>query len=383
MFSLPLRLLLCCLFLILICLVVAPLASDRLPINTPEIVMPVLEPEIVDPIHTVVTTAIPAASTITQQKDSIIDQYLKNENFNGTVLIGSQGNIILKKAYGMANYNKEIVNQIDTKFLVGSITKSFTAMLVMQLEEKGSLNLDDPISKFLPEYPNGNKITIHHLLTHTSGLPYYYSYNYDTPILKVINRIGEIPLLFEPGNRFSYSSPGYLILAYIIEKITGKPYEDVLDENIFQVAGMDNSGYFHRKTPDIKIAIGKNNYGTTMDLGGSIQLTHGSGSLYSTIEDMYLWDRALYTDILVSSETLKKIFKPYVSVNSYDFYGYGWLISDNGKLVSHSGHISGGGIGIISRFIEEDTVIILLSNIEAEDPEMVDRISRKIKLLLS
>jgi CubicO group peptidase (beta-lactamase class C family) len=192
------------------------------------------------------------SQTKVEKIETLLNQYYKFQEFNGSVLVAEEGQVIYKKGFGLSNMEWNIPNTPDTKFRLGSITKQFTAMLVMQLVEEGKLKLNIPITNYIPEYPknSGNKITIHHLLTHTSGIPNYTSLpgfgdivrDPETP-LDLIKTFWELPLEFEPGARFQYSNSGYIVLGYILEKVTGKSYQDLLKEKIFDPTGMKNSGY--------------------------------------------------------------------------------------------------------------------------------------------
>ena len=242
-------------------------------------------------------------------------------------------------------------------------------MAIMQLQEKGLLSVADPIKKYLPDYPNGEKITIHHLLTHTSGIPnltdfpdFLETMMIPSPVEKTIERFKNKPLEFEPGEKFSYSNSGYVLLGYLIEEISGKSYEAFLNENIFQPLNMTNSGYDHNST------ILKNRAsGYALGVDGLINASYidmslpiGGGALYSNVEDLYLWDRALYTEKLVSKNTLEKMFTPFK-----ENYAYGWSITElfNRKRISHSGGINGFAANI-SRYVDDDVCIIVLSNFE-------------------
>ncbi len=189
-----------------------------------------------------------------------LDNYLNAAHelwgFNGSVLVAWNGRVILSKGYGMADNTFNIPNTPQTKFFIGSITKQFTAACIMILIERNLLKLDDPIIMYLPDYPrpNGDKITIRHLLTHTSGIPDYT--NFPEVILKrtqplsteyLIDLFKNWPLEFEPGSKFSYSNSGYLLLGEIIEKISGQSYEAFLEHEILKPLGMNDSGYARRE----------------------------------------------------------------------------------------------------------------------------------------
>lgn len=317
--------------------------------------------------------------TKAEKIDKLVAMYAEYGQFNGSVLVSEKGNVIYKNGFGFANMEWNIPNQADTKFRLGSITKQFTAMAVMQLVEQGKLKLDVPISTYLPDYPkkNADIITVHHLLCHSSGIPNYTTrnfiekYNRDpytpTTFLKFF---ADSTLDFKPGEKFSYSNSGYFLLGVIIEKVTGKPYEQVLQENIFTPLHMNNTGYDHSNTilKNRAAAYEKNgrNYVNANYLDMSIP--YAAGSLYSTVEDLYLWDQALYTDQLLKKENKDMLFKKQMEM-SRGYYGYGWIMNDmpigNTKelvqTIGHSGGINGFRT-MLTRFPADKSMIILLNN---------------------
>ncbi len=273
-----------------------------------------------------------------------------------------------------------IPNTADTKFRVGSVTKQFTAMLIMQLVEEGKLKLDAPVTTYIPDYPKdkGDKITIHHLLTHTSGIHNYTDLPTFGDIMRnpespedLVKSFWDLPLDFEPGAKFNYSNSGYILLGYIIEKVTGKSYEDVLKEKIFEPLGMKNSGYDH--TADIipKRASGYEKAGSDYFNAQYIDMTvpYSAGSIYSTVENLYLWDQALYTDKLLSKKYMNKIFTPYAKPPFADSYGYGWglikkhldNVDDSLNIITHGGTINGFN-SLILRITNSKDLIVLLNN---------------------
>jgi len=309
-------------------------------------------------------------SQTTHEAEKYIDALVKKNLFSGSVLVAYKNKIILKKGYGKAIYEFDIDNNPNTKFRIGSLTKQFTAMSIMILAEKNKLNVNDKISKFLPEFPNGNKITIEHLLTHTSGIPDHTklpSFNkerrvYPHKIMQTIDTFKNLPLQFSPGEKFKYSSSGYILLGYIIEKVSGISYQDFVANNIFKPLQMDDSGFEEMNKVIKSKANGYNliNGKIVKAAYRNISNAHASGALYSTIEDLYLWDRALYTDKLISYDSLKKMFTPYTK-----HYGYGWGIVNifGQKMVGHNGDTEGFKSNI-SRFPDADLCIIVLSNLE-------------------
>ena len=318
------------------------------------------------------------SQAFTQDKSQIIEDLIKKYydygQFNGSILVTENGKVILSKGYGYAEMEWKNPNTPDTKFRLASITKQFTAMLIMQLVEKGQISLDGKISDYLPYYRKdiGEKVTVQQLLTHTSGI---YNYTNDPEVMQnrvrdnmsveelVVNLCSK-ELDFEPGTKYNYSNSGYVILGAIIEEVTGKKYEDVLKENIFIPLKMTNSGYDHNSEIIENRASG---YDKTME--GFIHsryidmsIPFSAGALYSTVNDMFLWDQALYTDKLVSKETLQQIFTPHL-----EGYGFGWHISDveignlKKNLITHSGGIFGFNT-IIMRFPEDNSCIVILNN---------------------
>ncbi|WP_416176196.1 serine hydrolase [Clostridium sp.] len=314
-------------------------------------------------------------SYISQKLNTYMTLLQKYDNFHGSVLVAKGGNILLNKGYSKSDFEQNIDNSPQTEFPIGSMTKQFTAMAIMQLEEKGLLSEDDPISKYIPDYPKGNTITIKNLLTHTSGivnytnLPEFWTMKTDSfkDIQNVINLFKNKPLEFEPGTKFSYSNSGYVLLGYIITKVTGTSYIDYLKENIFKPLNMNNTGIAYNGSDKLYTSSGYSGYLDIYPIDDEMTLngTYGAGSLYSTTEDLYKWDRALYTEKLVSNSTLNKIFTGYVKVGEYQpYYGYGWMITDGkyGKEIYHGGNIL-GFTSNIARYPENDLTIILLTNV--------------------
>lgn len=321
-----------------------------------------------------------AAQTKVQKIEALLGQYHEYGQFNGSALVAENGKIIFKKGFGMANMEWEIPNAPDTKFRVGSITKQFTAMLVMQLVEKGKLKLDGKITDYLPDYPKStsDKVTLHHLLTHTSGIPGYTEFpNFFRDVSRdpyapaaFVKTFADSALQFEPGAKFTYSNSGYFLLGAIIEKVTGKPYEQVLVESILLPLNMKDTGYDHYNT-----IIKKRAAGYQKGPGGfenapylDMSIPYSAGSLYSTVEDLYLWDQALYTDKLLSEKSKALLFKPYIPAFG-SRYAYGWAVGkaligrtkDSVMVIEHGGGINGFNT-LISRLPNEKHLIVLFNN---------------------
>ncbi|MGH9768635.1 MAG: serine hydrolase domain-containing protein, partial [Blastocatellia bacterium] len=239
--------------------------------------------------------------------DAYVRPYVEIKGFSGAILIASKGQVLLRKGYGMANYELDAPNTPLTKFHLASVSKSFTAAAIMILEERGLLGVSDPLSKYIPDYPEGDKITIHHLLTHTSGIPNvnnFPDYNdkskFPQTLASVIEMFKSKPFTMKPGERYSYSNSNYNVLAFIIEKVSGKSYGDFLKENIFDPLGMKDTGHDGKAGALIKgrasgyAPVGPSDLENASWIDWTIKT--GNGSLYSTVEDLYKWDRALYTE---------------------------------------------------------------------------------------
>ncbi len=313
--------------------------------------------------------AFAADSSTPAKLDALLKRYNELGIFNGSTLVAEQGQVIAKKGYGMANFEWSIPNAPDTKFRLGSITKQFTAALIQQLAEQGKIEMNAPVSRYLPEYParTGDKVTIHQLLNHTNGivgyteLPAFGKISRDpyTPT-KFLEVFSKLDLMFEPGTKFSYSNSGYFLAGVVAEKVSGKSYEKLLQERIFDPAGMKDSGYDSTRPLLTKRAAGYDNTFDGFVNTSFIEMSqpYAAGSLYSTVEDLYRWDQALYGDKILSAASKEKAFQPGLSN-----YGYGWVITkkDGVTTIEHGGGINGFNT-IITRNPETKRLIVLLSN---------------------
>jgi CubicO group peptidase (beta-lactamase class C family) len=318
-------------------------------------------------------------------KAETIDALLRRSNelrqFNGTVLVADASGVIHKKGYGYANFEWQIPNTPDVRFRLGSITKQFTSMVIMQLVGEGKIKLDDHITTYLTDYrkDTGDRVTIAHLLNHTSGIPSYTgmpgffandSRDAYTPAA-FIPKWASGDLEFEPGTKWTYNNSGYFLLGAIIEKVTGKTYAQALQERIFDPLGMKASGYDLAASIIPKRASGYQLIGGKYVNAPFLDMTipFAAGSLYSTVEDLYLWDRALYTDKLIRDDLKKQLFTPVL----HD-YGFGWVIGkltlDDGKTelnaVQHSGGIFGFNT-LLVRIPERKELVVLLDNTSRGD----------------
>ena len=312
--------------------------------------------------------------------DELMTKYHNLRQFNGTVLVAESGKVIFKKGYGLADMEWNIPNKPDVKFRLGSITKQFTSMVIIQLVAEGKIKLEGKLSDYLPYYrkDTGEKITIHNLLVHNSGIPSY------TGLPKFFEEISRNPygvkefvekycsgdLEFEPGAKFAYNNSGYFLLGAVIEETTGKTYEKVLQERIFDAVGMKNTGYDHHETllpnraAGYQITLDGCENAPYLDMG----LPYAAGSLYSTVEDLYLWDQVLYTEKLLSKELKEVMFSPHVAAFG-GHYGYGWAISEKKmadskekkRHISHGGGINGFNT-LIDRQVDDRHLVVLFNN---------------------
>ncbi|MBZ0201832.1 MAG: serine hydrolase [Ignavibacteria bacterium] len=318
--------------------------------------------------------------TYTQDKaekiDALVQKYFDLKQFNGSVLVAEDGNVIYSKGIGMADVEKQIPNKPDTKFRLASVTKQFTATLIMQLVEKGKIKLEGKLSDYLPYYRKdiGEKITIHQILSHTSGMDNY------TDNLKFLQEEStkkvepkefilshcSNDLKSEPGTEWAYSNSGYFILGAVIEEVTGKNYEDVLQENIFTPLGMTNSSIevtgkaYENKASGYNNTLGELTPARPLDM----TIPFSAGSIISTVEDMFKWDQALYTDKVLMNVSKEKMFTPVMNN-----YGYGWQIIEQPigdmkkKVITHSGGIFGFN-SLETRLVDENKFVMVLNNFE-------------------
>jgi len=325
-----------------------------------------------------------AAQTKAQKIDELIRRCHDNGHFNGSALVAEKGQIIYNQAFGLANIKTKEKVQPITAFNLASVSKQFTAMAIMILQERGRLRYDDDLRKYLPALPYEG-VTVRHLLTHTSGLPDYielFDQHWDTtkaPDNKTIATNADIvtmlaqyhsAILFKPGERWEYSNTGYALLFSIVEKTSGESFEQFLHANIFSPLQMTRT-LVYSKLKDQK--IDHRAYGFRMSLDGKKFIPNdliyldgiaGDGGIYSTTEDLFKWDQALYTEKLVKPTMLQEAFTP-VKLNdgsTYD-YGFGWsLTNTDGKLTVHH---TGGWAGfrtLIARAVSENNTLILLTN---------------------
>ena len=299
--------------------------------------------------------------------DACLRALSRQGGFSGTALVARDGRVLLSKGYGPANREWKIANTPWTKFRVGSITKQFTAAAILLLQERGQLNVQDPIGKYLADCPEAWKgVTIHHLLSHTSGIPDQViisdpKQRTAPPNLDDMAAHGkDIPLLFPPGEKWAYSNAGYILLGYLIEKLSGQRYGQFLQENIFTPLGMTSTGYDDGRAVIGGRAAGYVRKGITLLNTGytNPDVAHAAGALYSTTEDLYRWEQALFGGKVLSPASLQAM-----TTEVAGGYGYGQSIGTQFKhtVISHIGRIN-GYVSYLGYFPAERVTIILLLN---------------------
>jgi CubicO group peptidase (beta-lactamase class C family) len=307
-----------------------------------------------------------------------------------SVLVAKDGNILYEKGFGFADVGNKVPVSPETKFRIGSITKQFIAASILKLQEEGKLTVHDTLSAFFPDFPRGNEVTIHHLLTHTSGI---HSYTNRPDFLKyvtlhiepkaLIDTIKTLTYDFNPGDRYQYNNSGFFILGYILEKISGKSLADYLSDSIFKPLGMNNTGIYQTN-----LLLDNEAYGYSYDNGKLVKALDwdmswagGAGALYSTVKDLFLWNEALFNGKVLSEESMKAAFTPVVLNNNEKVdYGYGWSLEEyrGQKFIGH-----GGGLHGFTSYIERQpenhlTVTVLCNSIPAPEGVSTNANSRLI-----
>jgi CubicO group peptidase (beta-lactamase class C family) len=314
--------------------------------------------------------------------EKLVSYFHNHGMFNGTILVAEHGKIIYNKAFGYANFETNEELETMTPFNLASVSKQFTAMAIMILQEQNKLSYDDTLSEYFSEFPEyANQITIRHLLTHSSGIKEYIKRGVHTP--KITNQIildtltKQNNLDFIPGEQYKYSNSGYVLLSIIVEKVSGMKLNQFLQTFIFKPLHMQHT-YVHDDSKPVipNRATGHNMY--CEDIDYPVYET-GSSGIYSSTEDLFKWDQALYTEKLVKNETLEEAFQPYRLKNdSLSNYGFGWMINDFGwmkkeendnKVVWHDGYTRTGFLTYFERQTNRKNTIIILTNKGWATPE--------------
>lgn len=317
--------------------------------------------------------------------DRIMQSRSAAGDFSGAALVAREGHVLYKRAFGSANLEWHIPNDAETKFEIGSMTKQFTSLLVLQFVHEGKVKLDGHISDYLPYYrkDTGSRVTVSELLSHESGIPNFIVTPgfLDGPASRTTYTVRDFTekfcsgdLHFEPGTKFEYSNSGYFVLGAILEQVSGESYEQLLKERIFEPVGMRNSGYAHSEQIILHRAAGYERAGGHLRNARfyDMSIPFAAGALYSTVGDLFLWDRALYGEQLLPEGLRELLFKP-----NLENYGYGWgiLIPKPGSpYAGESIPMHGGAIfgfqSVIERIPSHKEVIILLDN--TDSPKLLE-----------
>lgn len=309
--------------------------------------------------------------------DSLITAFNRIHQFNGSALVARQGTVLLDKGYGYKNVANKQPNAANSIFQLGSITKQFTSAVILKLQEEKKLSVNDPVSKYFPDFPKGDSITIHQLLTHTAGI---FNYTNDRRFMEnevsipksreqMMALFKDKPLDFSPGSSWNYSNSGYSLLGYIIEAATGKSYEQVVRQYLFAPAKMTHSGFDFTNLKNINKTTGYfavNDRETKVAPIVDSTVAYAAGSIYATTGDLYNWHKALQKNIVLTNQQQELA---YTVVKRK--YGYGWSIDSiaGKRRVGHNGGIH-GYITSFSRVPQDDVCIVLLSN--ASDKSLDD-----------
>lgn len=303
--------------------------------------------------------------------DALVTAYTQADAFSGAVLVAHDGKPVLRKAYGLANREWTLPATPDTRFRLGSITKQFTAAAILQLAEQGKLTLDDPISKYYADAPAAwGPVTLKHLLTHTSGIPSYTAIpgffgnpsRADRTPAEIVKLTQDRPLEFPPGSKFAYDNSGYILLGYVIEKVSGQTYEAYLKDHVFPRAGLANTGYDSSTAILPKRAAGYHHARGTVENAPylAMSLPYAAGSLYSTVDDLLAWEQALQAGKVISPASVKAMF------TDYGFkYGFGQSIGDQKghRLWNHGGGINGFAT-MLAFYPDDGVTVVVLGNFD-------------------
>jgi CubicO group peptidase (beta-lactamase class C family) len=324
------------------------------------------------------TVQNPQNALIVSQVDSLLTNQAAHQQFSGSVLIARDGKVLLSKGYSMADWDHQVPNTSQTEFYLGSTTKQFTAMAILILQEQGQLKVHDRLCSYISPCPSAwGPVTIYELLTHTSGIPQLDdSQLSDESPQAWIASYNSVPLAFAAGSHYTYCSVCYQILGYVVEQVSGEPYSIFLQREIFDPLQMKNTSFDSSYYSQLDHAVGYASWQVkAVQLGWTIapqwSFLFGSGLLHTNVEDLYRWDQALYTNKLISQQSLNAAFTPYVgSQYTGSSYGYGWFIAKapapGHRLIWHDGRIDGFRT-YIGRHPDDNVTIIFLSNLATLD----------------
>ncbi len=315
--------------------------------------------------------------------DAYLQAHYETGRFMGTAIIVREGEVVFAKGYGMASLEHQVPNSTQTRFRIGSITKQFTAAAILKLQEQGRLDVQAPVATYLPDYPNGDRITLHHLLTHTAGIPNLTSFpdylewmRQPTTLAELVARFRDLPLEFAPGEQFRYSNSGYVLLTQVIETVSGQSYADYLQEHLLLPLGLENTGYEHPMLVIDGLANGYQFTGEDYQQAEYINMDvpAGAGGLYSTVDDLVQWHQflidagnrpaAILSDAAIAAMKTPQI--PMGEDTSELSYGYGLIVGARG-FIFHGGGIN-GFLTYLGSLPDQGITVAVLSNVENANP---------------
>jgi CubicO group peptidase (beta-lactamase class C family) len=325
---------------------------------------------------TLLEAALPAAAeTPSEKADALLSGLIQTNDPSLAVLVAQNGKILFEKGYGLADLEHHVPVIPQTTFRIGSITKQFTAAAILKLQEEGKLSLDDKLSKYIPDFPRGDEVTLRQLLTHTSGI---HDYSDDPRMTKPITteaiieelKMQKHPYDFDPGGAWRYDNSGYVLLGYIVEKVSGQSYGSFLRENFFHPLAMTDTGVHHAQLDLPHEALGYSliTNGFTWALNEDQTWCGGAGALYSTVEDLYRWNEGIFNGRVLDAASLKAAFTPdktkeIQGYNRDTGYGFGWFIRRHRGLreISHGGGLDGFR-SMLLRLPDEKFTVAILAN---------------------
>ncbi len=336
-----------------------------------------------------IATACTSSADVAPKADEYLQALTDSGRFSGTVLLARDGKTLFVKGYGFANEESRIPNSAATRFPIASIAKTFTATLVLQQQKRRTLSVADPACNYLQPCPAAwREVTIRHLLMHTSGIPdfaeapdFMTRVGTRRTLDEVIATFRDQPLQFAPGTKYRYSNSGYFVLGAILEKVSGKPYSDLLEDSIFKPLGMTDSGYDNQASVQPPLAIGYRPHGTDNAIAEFVDSSwlYAAGGIYSTVEDLHKFELALTTDTLLPRDELAGMWSPELGE-----YGYGWQLLPpspqtlNRKLVFHAGGFPGYSTDLL-RYPDDSVTVIILANLH---PVALADVSRDLSAIV-
>jgi len=328
-------------------------------------------------------TTVANANELTKKIDNLLLEKFQPNDPGAVFLVAKGGVPIYRKAFGKANIELDVDMKATNVFQIGSMTKQFTALSILILHEQQKLDVNDNVAKYLPNYPNGENITLHHLLTHTSGIKDFTKMKALWAVAKkdhspqeLVDFFKNAPVDFSPGEKFKYNNSGYALLGHIIEIASEETYEDFVEKYIFKAIGMKDSQYANDREVINNRAYGYHNKGTyTNRIMVSLSIPYSSGSLMSTVDDMLIWQQAINNNLLVKPSTIEMAFSKYTLNNGEPIsYGYGWHLKDlNGVPTrEHGGSIFGfKSMGVYIPSL--NVYVVGLTNCDCNSPTQITR----------